>query len=101
MIVEYQTDIKSTMEKHQMDMKELLNEEKSNSRESLAREVAHIRETLSMTINELRDDIKRLEQRQDESSKLREEVILLRQSVKSLHKRMDIDIPDSIRGYED
>lgn len=101
LLVGYQADMKATIEKYQEDMKDLLDEEKSNSRESLTREVAHIRETLSMTINEIREDIRRLEQNQNENAKLREEVILLRQSVKSLHKRMDIEVPDSIRSHED
>lgn len=83
------------------DVKEILDREKNNSRESLSREISHIRETLAMTVNEIREDIRRLDQNQNETIRMREELALLRQSVKSLHKRMDIEIPESIRGHQD
>lgn len=91
MISDYQEDMKVSIEHYQNDMKDLLDKEKENSRDSLSREIMHIRETLSMNINEIRGDIRRLEQNQNENSKLREEVIILRQAVKSLHRRLDVD----------
>ena len=91
MIADYQEDMKISIERYQDDMKDLLDKEKENSRDSLSREIMHIRETLSMNINEIRGDIRRLEQSQNENAKLREEVIILRQAVKSLHRRLDVD----------
>ena len=93
LIASYQEDMKATIEKYQEDMKDMLDEEKDNSRESLSREVSHIRETLAMNINEIRDDIRRLEQNQNENARLREDIVLLKSAVKSLHNRLDIDPP--------
>ena len=96
LIAGYQEDMKVTIEKYQEDMKDLIDEEKSNSRESLSREILHIRETLSMNINEIRDDIRRLEQNQNDNVRLREEVIKLKQSVKALHHRLDLESPEML-----
>ena len=65
------------------------------------REIGHIKETLDFNIREIREDIRRLESFQSENAKLREEMSLLKQSVRSLHKRLDIEIPDSIRNHDE
>ena len=79
----------------------MLDAQKDDQNAAMSKEIAHVRENLTLTISEIRDDIRRLELSQNENAKLREELILLRSSVKSLHKRLDVEIPDSIKGYED
>ena len=101
LIAGYQEDMKATIEKYQEDMKDLIDEEKSNSKESLSREVAHIRETLSININEIRDDIRRLEQSQNENARLREDLSLLKQSLRAIHHRLDLDIPSNLKREDE
>ena len=101
MIKESQEETKELLRQNMQDVKDMLDEQKEVQNSALSREILHVKDTLNLTINEIRDDIRRLEMNQNENAKLREEVILLRSSVKSLHKRLDIDIPDGIRGYED
>ena len=96
-----QEENKELLRQNMQDVKAMLDEQKDDQNEALSREILHVKDTLNLTINEIRDDIRRLEMNQNENAKLREEVILLRSSVKSLHKRLDVEIPDSIKGYED
>ena len=101
MIKESQEETKELLRQNMQDVKDMLDEQKEVQNSALSREILHVKDTLNLTINEIRDDIRRLEMNQNENAKLREEVILLRSSVKSLHKRLDVEIPDSIKGYED
>ena len=100
LMLQYQEQMTDTIEKNMSDTKEMLEENKENAKNSLSVQIQHIRETLSLTINEIRDDIKRLENSQNENSKLREELAVLRQLVRSLHRRMDLEVPESIRSHD-
>ena len=100
-VKEYQEAVQSLIEKNMQDVKDMLDAQKENQDDALSREIGHIKETLTMNISEIRDDIRRLENSQTENAKLREEVILLRSAVKSLHKRLDMEVPEMLKGYED
>jgi uncharacterized protein HemX len=93
--------MKELIEKNLQDVKDMIDTQKENQDDALKREVGHIKETLDFNIREIRDDIRRLESSQSENAKLREEISLLKQSVRSLHKRLDIEIPDSIRNHDE
>lgn len=93
--------MKELIEKNLQDVKDMIDTQKENQDDALKREVGHIKETLDFNIREIRDDIRRLESFQSENAKLREEMSLLKQSVRSLHKRLDIEIPDSIRNHDE
>lgn len=103
MVEKGQEDTKSLIKENMQEMKDALNDQKEDQALALTHEISHVKDTLAITINEIRDDIRRLEMNQNENAKLREDVILLRQSVKSLHKRLDMEIPEGIRNrdYED
>ena len=96
-----QEENKELLRQNMQDVKDMLDAQKDDQNAAMSKEIAHVRENLTLTISEIRDDIRRLELSQNENAKLREELILLRSSVKSLHKRLDVEIPDSIKGYED
>lgn len=96
MMYEFQKDMKDMITKNMSDMKELLDTNKENQRDALNREISHIKDMIAMTSNETREDIKRLEMRQDQANHLREKYAILAQSVKSLHKRLDIEPPISL-----
>lgn len=96
MMYEFQKDMKDMITKNMSDMKELLDTNKENQRDALNREISHIKDMIAMTSNETREDIKRLEMRQDQANHLREKYAILAQSVKSLHKRLDIELPISL-----
>ena len=100
MVIKGQEDMQDLIEKNLQDVKDMLNTQKANQDDALAREIGHIKETLDLNIREIRDDIRRLESSQNENAKLREELSLIKQSVRSLHKRLDIEIPDSIRSHD-
>lgn len=93
MMHEFQKDMKDMITKNMSDMRELLDANKEHQKESLEREITHIKDLIAMTSNETREDIKRLEMRQDQANHLREKYAVLAQSVKSLHKRLDIEPP--------
>jgi len=96
MMYEFQKDMKDMITKNMSDMKELLDTNKENQRDALNREISHIKDMIAITSNETREDIKRLEMRQDQANHLREKYAILAQSVKSLHKRLDIEPPISL-----
>ena len=100
MMHEYQKDMKEMITKNMSDMRELLDANKEHQKESLEREIAHIKDMIAMTSNETREDIKRLEMRQDQANHLREKYAVLAQSVKSLHKRLDIEPPTLLNEGE-
>lgn len=103
MVEKGQEETRDLIRENMQDMKKALNDQKEDQALALTHEISHVKDTLSITINEIRDDIRRLENNQNENAKLKEELIILRQSVKSLHKRLDIEVPEGMRNrdYED
>ena len=103
MVERSQEETRDLIRENMQDMKNALDNQKEDQALALAHEISHVKDTLSITINEIRDDIRRLEMNQNENTKLKEELIILRQSVKSLHKRLDIEVPEGIRNrdYDD
>ena len=103
MVERSQEETRDLIRENMQDMKNALDDQKEDQALALAHEISHVKDTLSITINEIRDDIRRLEMNQNENTKLKEELIILRQSVKSLHKRLDIEVPEGIRNrdYDD
>ena len=93
MIEKYQENMQTTLTKSLADMKELFEVDKVHQRESFNAELHHIKDLISMTNSELREDIKRVEEKQQEVTKFRERLALLTASVRAIHKRLDIDIP--------
>ena len=100
MVIKGQEDTKDIIKENMQEMKDALNDQKEDQALALAHEISHVKDTLSITINEIRDDIRRLETNQNETIRLREDLSLLKASVRSLHKRLDIEIPDSIRNHD-
>lgn len=96
-----QSDMKEIMLQNIQDVKEMLEDNKENARNSLITEIQHIKETWTLSINEIREDIRRLEMNQSETIRLREDLSLLKQSVRALHHRLDLDVPDHIKTHED
>lgn len=93
MISDYQKSTQTLLEKSMDDMKELLNANRVNQKEALEREISHVQNLITITTQEMHDDIRRIEVRLDEINKIREKTALLAASVKSLHHRLDIDLP--------
>lgn len=91
MIKDYQENMKAMIEKNMQDTKNLLDTNKEHQREALEREISHIKDLINISSSETREDIKRLEQRQAESNRVKERIALAEASLKSLHKRMDIE----------
>jgi predicted nucleic acid-binding Zn-ribbon protein len=100
MVIKGQEDTKEIIKENMQEMKDTLDDQKEDQASALAHEISHVKDTLSITINEIRDDIRRLETNQNETIRLREDLSLLKASVRSLHKRLDIEIPDSIRNHD-
>ena len=100
MVIKGQEDTKEIIKENMQEMKDALNDQKEDQASALAHEISHVKDTLSITVNEIRDDIRRLETNQNETIRLREDLSLLKASVRSLHKRLDLEIPDSIRNHE-
>ena len=96
MISEYQKSTQTLLEKSMDDMKELLNANRVNQKEALEREISHVQNLITLTTQEMHDDIRRIEVRLDEINKIREKTALLAASVKSLHHRLDIDLPSHL-----
>ena len=93
MISDYQKNTQELLEKSMDDMKELLNTNRINQKEALEREIAHVQNLITMTTQEVHDDIRRIEARLEEINKIREKTALLTASVKSLHRRLDLETP--------
>ena len=93
MMHEFQEDMRELISKNLKDVKDLIDANKENQRDALNREITHIKDMIAMTSSETREDIKRLEIRQDQANHLREKYAILAQSVKSLHRRLDIEPP--------
>lgn len=101
LIKEYQEGMNEMLSKGMKDMKEMLDREKNNSHDNLNREIAHLKDLINISSNETREDIKRLEARQDQSNHLREKYALMAASLKSLHKRLDIEPPVLLSDEQD
>ena len=100
MIKDYQENMKAMIEKNMQDTRVLLDTNKEHQREALEREISHIKDLINISSSETREDIKRLEQRQAESNRIKERIALAEASLKSLHKRMDIE-PISLKYDEE
>lgn len=96
MISDYQKNMQELLEKSMDDMKELLNTNRINQKEALEREIHHVQSLISLTTQEVHEDIRRIETKLEEVNKVREKVALLGQSVRSLHKRLDIEVPSTL-----
>lgn len=79
--------------KNMSDMKAMLEVQKEYQRDSLNREISHIKDLISMSNNEMREDIKRLENAQRESNRVKERLAIAESSLKSLHHRLDLEPP--------
>lgn len=101
MMHEFQRDMKDMMIKNLSDMRELLDANKEHQKESLEREISHIKDLLNVSSVETREDIKRLEAAQRESNRVKERIALAEASLRSLHKRLDIEPPISLKDKED
>ena len=77
--------------KNMSDMKAMLEVQKEYQRDSLNREINHIKDLITMTNNETREDIKRLEQKSEETNRVKERLFRAEASLKSVHKRLDIE----------
>lgn len=86
-------DLTNLLEKNNESVHELLDSFKSHQRESLEREIKHLKDLLEVSSRETREDIKRLEARQSESNRIKERLALAESSIRSLHKRMDLEPP--------
>ena len=93
MMREFQEDIKGMISSNIKDMEQMLEMQRDHARENLEREVNHLRDLVNMSSAETREDIKRLEAAQKESNNVKMKVAILAQSVKSLHRRLDIEPP--------
>lgn len=93
MMKEYQEDIKGMISSNIKDMEQMLKMQRDHARENLEREVNHLRDLVNMSSAETREDIRRLEAAQKESNNIKMKVAILAQSVKSLHRRLDIEPP--------
>lgn len=93
MISDYQKNTQELLKKSMDDMKELLNTNRINQKEALEREISHVQNLITLTTQEVHDDIRRIETRLEEINKIREKTALLSASVKSLHRRLDIEPP--------
>ena len=79
--------------KNMEDMKGLIQLHRDQQNDALNREISHIKDLISISNTEMREDIKRLQQAQSKANHLQERIALINASVKSLHKRLDLDPP--------
>ena len=100
MLRAFEEGMRNTLTNSIQDMKDLIDSNKVHQKESLEREITHIKDLISISSNETREDIKRLEIRQSESNRARERLALVEASLRSLHKRLDIEPPLRIDGNE-
>lgn len=100
MIADYQESMKSMMESNISDMRVLFNTNKEHQKDNLEREISHLKDLIALTNSEIREDIKRIEIGQESINKSKEKLVLLTASVKSLHKRLDIEVPPLLDSEE-
>lgn len=96
MIKDSQESMKSMMTTNILDMRALLDTNKEHQKENLEREINHLKDLIHISGTETREDIKRLEARQAEANHIKERLALAESSLKSLHRRLDIDPPPLI-----
>lgn len=101
MMHEFQEDMRELISKNLADVKQLIELNKENQRDALNREITHIKDMIAMTSSETREDIKRLEIRQDQANRVKERLALAEASLRSLHKRLDIEPPISLHDNND
>lgn len=101
MMHDFQRDMKEMIMKNMADTRDLLDANKEHQKESLEREISHIKDLLNVSSAETREDIKRLESAQRESNKIKERLALAESSLRSLHKRLDIEPPISLHDGND
>jgi len=101
MMHEFQEDMKAMIVKNLTDVKQLIELNKENQRDALNREITHIKDMIAMTSSETREDIKRLEIRQDQANRVKERLALAEASLRSLHKRLDIEPPINLHDNND
>lgn len=101
MIRDYQENVKDAIIKNMADVRALIDASKDQQRDSLNREISHIKDLIAMTSNETREDIKRLEARQAESNRVKERLAIAENSLKSLHKRLDVEPHINFREKEE
>ena len=101
MLHEYQESMLTLLTKNMEDMKQLLDREKNNSREAWQNEISHLRELVNINATETRADIQRLESSQRESNHIRERIAIAENSLKSLHKRLDIEPPVNLKSEDE
>jgi predicted nucleic acid-binding Zn-ribbon protein len=100
MMHEYQEDMKDMLSRSMTDMKALIDANKVAQNDSLSREVQHLRDLINMNNTEIRADIRRIEERQESVNHLRERFAIVSASLKSLHRRLDIEPPALLDSEE-
>ena len=88
---DHQDNLRAMIEKNMQDTRILLDTNKEHQREALEREISHIKDLLNVSSAETREDIKRLEAAQKSSNMVKERLALAEASLKSLHKRLDVE----------
>lgn len=87
--------------KNMEDMKGLIQLHREQQSDTLNREISHIKDLISISNTEMREDIKRLEQEQKKSNRIKERLAIAESSLKSLHHRLDIEPPTLMDNKED
>lgn len=82
------------------DTKDLLAMNKEQQRESLRTEIAHIKDLMRINNEETRSDLKRLEESQRASNLIKERLAIAENSLKSLHHRLDVEPPITLKGED-
>ena len=90
----------SLIKQNMQDTKDLLAINKEQQREALRTEISHIKDLMKISNDETRGDLKRLEEAQLASNRIRERLAVAESSIKSLHKRLDIEPPINLK-YEE
>lgn len=90
------TQLANLFSKNMEDMKGLIQLHREQQSDALNREISHIKDLISISNTEMREDIKRLEQEQKKSNRIKERLAIAESSLKSLHHRLDIEPPTLI-----
>ncbi len=93
MLSRYQEDMRDMIEKNMEDTKTLLDTNKKHQEDALSREITYVKELIALSSKDVKEDIKRLEKEQRKNEDLKMKVAILSQSVKSLHRRLDVEPP--------
>lgn len=101
MMTKYQENMQNMLSQGMHDLKALIDSNKEHGRESLQREIAHIKDLLNASSTETREDIKRLEAAQLASNRVKERLAIAESSLRSLHHRLDIEVPPLMQRDDD